>query len=648
MKKIFLVVSVLVVALLVFGVFTPQPALSASDEGKVRVMVQFKPGTRGAVEKVLNGVGAQYHYTFKELNVLAVTVPENAIAGLSRNPNVVLVEEDVLRFPIGITPSTRESVTMVELSGQTVPYGIDMVQARDVWDANRDGAVDAGAPTGSNKTVCIIDSGVYTSHEDLQGLNILGGYTTITSGWATDGSGHGTHVTGTIAAMNNALGVVGVTPGTVKLYFVRVFGDDGLWAYSSTLIDAANRCAAAGANIISMSLGGSRSSTTEKRGFDTLFSNGVLSIAAAGNEGTTALEYPAGYASVVSVAAIDESKVVADFSQKNTDVELAAPGVGVLSTVPYIDYSALTVDGIAYTGSHVEYAARGTASGALVDGGLCTAIGAWIGKVVLCLRGDISFYDKVINVQNSGGAAAVIYNNVAGGFLGTLGEGFSSEIIALSLSQEDGLYLVANKLGSIGTVESSITQPESGYEYYDGTSMATPHVAAVAALVWSADPTATNVEVRNALTGTAEDLGVTGRDTSYGFGLVQAYDAIQLLTGGGGGTTGTIHVADLDGTKTVTKSKWTAKVTITVKDQDGVFVSGAVVNGAWSAGVTGTGTCTTGSTGTCTITSTGMKLTVPSVTFTVTGVSLSGFTYDPAANTDPDGDSTGTMITITK
>lgn len=642
MKKVFLALSVLVVAMLVLGVFTPQPAFSASDEGKTRVMVQFKPGTRGAVEKVLNGVGAQYHYAFKELNVLAVTVPENAIAGLSRNPNVVLVEEDVLRYPTGVIPSTRESVAMVELPEQTVPYGIDMVQARDVWDANRDGAVDVGAPTGSNRTVCIIDSGVYKTHEDLQGLNIIGGYTTISGGWDADGSGHGTHVTGTIAAMNNALGVVGVTPGTVKLYFVRVFGNDGAWAYSSTLIDAANRCAAAGANIISMSLGGSRSNTTERRGFDTLYSKGVLSIAAAGNAGTTALEYPAGYASVVSVAAIDGSKVVADFSQKNTDVELAAPGVAVLSTVPYIDYSALTVDGVAYTGSHVEFAARGTASGALVDGGLCTATGAWSGKVVLCQRGDISFYDKVMNVQNSGGAAAVIYNNVPGDFLGTLGEGYSSTIIALSLSQEAGLYLVANKLGVVGDVESTLVQPASGYEYYDGTSMATPHASAVAALVWSADPTATNVEVRNALTGSAEDLGTAGRDTSYGFGLVQAYDAIQLLTGGGGGgTTGTIHVADLTGVKTVTKSKWTAKVTVKVVDQDGMIVSGAVVNGAWSAGATGTGTCTTGTTGTCTITSPSMKLTVSSVTFSVTGLSLSGYTYEPAANVT-------TVITIIK
>ncbi len=646
MKRLFLFVSVAMIAALVFGAFAVAPAQSAGGGGKIRVLVQFRAGSRGVVEQALKGAGAEFHYAFDNLNAFAITIPTAALGGIQRNPNVVLVEEDVMRFPIGIEPSVAASEPAVTLTGQVVPYGIDMVQARDVWDADRNGVVDSGAPTASNRKICIIDSGFHTGHEDLQGVNVDGYDGNLP--WDQDGSGHGTHVSGTIAAMNNALGVVGVTPGTVQVYMVRVLGDDGAWAYSSTLIDAANRCASAGANIISMSLGGSRSSATERRGFDSLYAQGILSIAAAGNEGTTAYSYPASYTSVVSVAAIDESKLVADFSQKNDQVELAAPGVGVLSTVPYIDYSALNVDGVDYLGAHVEYSARGTASGALVDGGLCTTNGAWAGKVVLCQRGDISFYDKVMNVQNSGGAAAVIYNNVPGGFLGTLGEGYSSTIIAISLSQEDGLYLVANKLGALGAIESTLTQPASGYEYYDGTSMATPHVSAVAALVWSADPTATNAEIRSALSATAEDLGVVGRDTSYGYGLVQTFDAIEYLIGSGGGTTGTVHVADLDATKSISKSKWTATVTVKVVDDTGALISGAVVTGAWSGGYTGTGTCTTGSTGTCSMVTGSMKLTVTSVTYTVNNVTASGFTYDPASNTDPDGDSNGTAITIMK
>lgn len=324
MKRFILIVSMACIAALVLGAFQVVPA--QAGEGKTRVMVQFRAGQGNAVKHALEGAGAEFHYAFENLNAFAVSLPANAIEGISHNPNVLLVEEDAPRYPISIQASSARVEPQVTLTGQVAPYGIDMVQARDVWDKDRNGVVDTGAPTAANRKLCIIDSGLYTGHEDLSGLTAAGYSGNLI--WNQDGSGHGSHVAGTIAAMNNTLGVLGVTPGTVQLYIVRVFGDDGAWAYSSTLIDAANRCAAAGANVISMSLGGSRSSRTEQTGFDALYAQGILSIAAAGNEGTTAYSYPASYNSVVSVAAIDASKVVADFSQKNDQVELAAPGVG--------------------------------------------------------------------------------------------------------------------------------------------------------------------------------------------------------------------------------------------------------------------------------------------------------------------------------
>lgn len=508
-----------------------QPALADSDNDKVRVMIEYKPGQKRAVETAAKRAGAVIHYDFDNLNTLALTLPAAALDGISRNPNVVSVEEDAIRYMIGTSLPRFDLNQAISAAGdpfteQVVPYGIDMVQARDVWDSNRDGVVDTGAPTGGGFTICIIDSGINKDHVDLSGVNMLGGYPT---GWDSDLFGHGTHVAGTIAAMNNSLGVVGVTPGTVSLYFIKVFGDDGAWSYSSTLMDAANRCAAAGADIISMSLGGTRSNRQERITFDNLYAAGILSVAAASNEGTTAYSYPASYDSVVSVAAIDESMQWADFSNFNDQVELAAPGVGVLSTVPYLESNTLVVDGTTYAAQHIEFAARGTATGTLAHGGLCGTVGAWTGQVVLCERGTQDFYTKVMNVQNGGGVAAVIYNNAPGNFFGTLGEGNTSSIVGISLSQEDGQYLVANKLGLSGTVSSSISIPDSGYEAWDGTSMATPHVSAVAALVWSCLPTASNAQVRQALTNTALDLGTAGRDNYYGYGLVQAATGCNLL-----------------------------------------------------------------------------------------------------------------------
>jgi serine protease len=524
-KQLFTLLSLALVFAVLLAGFAPAAATE-----KTRVWVEFRPGQKGNVERALQRSGAEFHYTFDDLNSFVVTLPVAALNGIQNNPNVVDIEEDAIRYLYAQDiPAISEFLNdLPDANGQTVPWGIDAVQARDVWDADRDGAFDAGAATGAGIKLCIIDTGYYTGHVDLS--SNVSGTSQVDNAWFEDGAGHGSHVAGTIAAVNNSTGVVGVAPG-VELFIVKIFDNSGTWTFASDLAAAANTCASNGANVISMSLGGGYS-RKEERSFNTLYSQGVLSIAAAGNDGTTALSYPASYASVVSVAAIDESLSVADFSQQNSAVELAAPGVSVFSTVPYVESRSMVVDGVNYATQHVEFAAYVEASGALVDGGLCTSTGSWSGKVVLCQRGDISFYDKVMNVENSGGAAAIIYNNVPNEELfATLGEGFSSSIVALTLTMEDGQYLVSNKLGANASLSAQYTWPASGYENYNGTSMATPHVSAVAALVWSAYPALTNVELRDVLNATALDLGAAGRDVAFGYGLVQAKAAIDALGG---------------------------------------------------------------------------------------------------------------------
>ena len=490
---------------------SPAGAVQASSE---RVYIAFRTGGKSPVIAAVRAAAGTIHHEFDALSAIAVTLPSAAVAALRNNPNVAYIEADPIREPFA----------------QTIPYGIDKVQARDVWDADRDGVVDNGAPTGSNRIVCIIDSGFSSQHDDLAGVTVTGTNNSGTGNWFADTCGHGTHVAGTVVAGNNSLGVVGVTPGAARIHVVKVFdGASCGWAYSSTLVNAANACATAGANVISMSLGGTFSSTTESNAFANLNNNGILSIAAAGNAGNTRTSYPAGYASVVSVAAVDQNNAAASFSQRNSDVELAAPGVGVLSTVPW-STPMVSVDGASYPAGVIEGAAQAAVSGALVSGGLCTSVGSWSGNVVLCERGTNSFAQKVSNVQAGGGAAAIIYNNVAGDFAGTLNG--SSAIPAVSLSQANGQFLVANKLGFAATVDSRTTTPGSGYEAWDGTSMATPHVSAVAALVWSANTGWSNAQIRDALQRTALDLGTAGRDSTYGYGLVQAKSALDYLQGG--------------------------------------------------------------------------------------------------------------------
>jgi len=192
------------------------------------------------------------------------------------------------------------------------------------------------------------------------------------------------------------------------LHIVRVFGDDGDWAWSSSLIQAVQACVDAGSNIVSMSLGGGGYTSTEDTAYQTMLDNNVLLVAAAGNSGSAAYSYPASYNAIMSVAAVDRFGNKAGFSQYNDQVEIAAPGVAVKSTI---------------------------------------------------VGGD--------------------------------------------------------------------------YDSWSGTSMATPHVAGVAALIWSHDPTKSATEVRNALTATARKRdGTIGRDDEYGHGIVQAAAAKLYLVSG--------------------------------------------------------------------------------------------------------------------
>lgn len=505
----------LCIALVGLGIVSAS-ALAADETN--RVIISFKPGTAGSMRAAVAAARGSVQHEIFGMDAMAIEVPTQALNGLSRNPNIEYIEPDEKRFPLsGATPSASPYQT-----GQLVPYGIKMVQADQLPDTY-----------AANRKVCIIDSGYDLAHEDLSGNSVTGDNDPGTGAWNTDENHHGTHVAGTIAAINNAgVGVVGVNPNRqLRLHIVKVFGADG-WAYSSTLASAANKCGAAGANVISMSLGGARANRTEERAFDALLANNVLSIAAAGNDGNTRVSYPAGYASVVSVAAIDENKQWATFSQYNKDVELAGPGVNVLSTVPMGtgSNSALTVGSTVYAPGGMDGSPKKTASAALADFGIGDATSSAVsGKVCLIARGTIDFATKVSNCQASGGVGAVIYNNVAGSFGGTLGTTVTT-IPSVTASDTEGASMKL-QLGQTATV--SVTA--SNYAYFDGTSMATPHVSAVTALVWSYFPACSATQIRNSLDKSAEDLGTAGRDTKFGFGLVRAKSAYDRIASQGCG-----------------------------------------------------------------------------------------------------------------
>jgi subtilisin family serine protease len=494
---------------------------------EARYLVRFRPGRVESGRAAVRAAGGRVALRLDAHRALAARLSARALARLRRSPDVEYVEPDPVRRPLALW-SDRP------VGGETLPYGVQMVQADLVSSAD-----------AANRTVCIIDSGYAQAHADLK--DALTGEVTFDADegsgeWDHDSCGHGTHVAGTVAAVaGNGLGVVGVDPG-VRLHIVKIFGDDDLpgrscaWTWSSRLVDALDRCVQAGAQVVNLSLGGDAPSRIERLAFRQAYRAGVLAVAAAGNQGGHLRQFPAGYPSVVSVGAVWPDESVAAFSQRNTDVELTAPGGGVLSAVPWLSQHTLAADGEVWSGAPVEGAPPTSGvTGPLVDGGACLAApvpGAWAGKMVLCARAGSSVAEKVAVAGAGGAAAAAISNDTAsepscGLFRPSLA-GAAPTLPAIALTCADGEEARSHARAAARLV-SQVTYPASGYEARSGTSSAAPHVAAVAALVWSCHPSRTAAEIRAALVATARDLGTPGRDVAYGFGLVQARAALLSL-----------------------------------------------------------------------------------------------------------------------
>jgi subtilisin family serine protease len=195
----------------------------------------------------------------------------------------------------------------------------------------------------------------------------------------------------------------------------------------------------------------------------------------------------------------------------------------------------------------------------------------------------------------------------------------------------------------------------------DGTSMACPLAAGVAALIWSQDANLTAEQVKTHLFNTADNIDAAnpGKEGKLGHGRVNAYRAVTEALPEPPPPppppppSNFLHVGDLDGSSSLVYVRnrlkgWSAAVTVLVHDKDNNPVSEAVVSYTWSGGYSSTSYATTDSAGLCTISTGTISTKKISVTFTVNNVSKTSYTYAVADNHDPDGDSDGTTITINR
>ena len=225
-------------------------AKQLNTTGTKRVFIRYKDGDHDECFRTLNhktrlanaSSRTQVKFDFPELSsfVLELETPEE-LQSLHEDPNILEVVEDAPRWPMHILESvrpyhrTRGSSHQLrrhlqsQSPPQEIPYGVEMVKAPEAWQYGIRGA---------GVKVCVVDSGT-DLHEDLHQASLSGDDSP--SGWFKDDIGHGTHIAGTIAAVDNDIGVVGVAPDA-EIFTVKFFSDDNGFSFVSALVDAAFKC----------------------------------------------------------------------------------------------------------------------------------------------------------------------------------------------------------------------------------------------------------------------------------------------------------------------------------------------------------------------------------------------------------------------
>lgn len=300
-----------------------------------RVVVGFVEGvnvTLPLAGEIISQHGGVVISTESGLNYASVQVQENGednfIRAVIQHREVAYASNEYL-IGILLTPADPDYPKQ---------WGYPKVRGPEAWD------ITVGS---SGVVVAVVDTGVDYTHPELAGRMWTDGAGNYGRDFVDgdydpkDLCGHGTHVAGTVAAeMNNGAGGVGLAPG-VKIMAVRVLDSSGS-GYVSWVANGIKWAADHGANVINLSLGSWLPFLTIEGAVNYAYERGCVVVAAAGNDGWGLVSYPAAYESAVAVSATDQNDQKADFSNYGPEIEVAAPGVYIYSTMPtypvYLNY----------------------------------------------------------------------------------------------------------------------------------------------------------------------------------------------------------------------------------------------------------------------------------------------------------------------
>jgi subtilisin family serine protease len=579
---------------------------AAKPEGAAYIIV-FNDKVSPAAEApgLAKAYGLQPGFIYQHaLKGMSAVVPEGRLAALQHDPRVAYVVEDLER----------------SISFQAMPTGIQRMFAASNPEIDIDGSDDYRVDVD----VAVIDTGIDFQHPELDvegGVNCTGSifFPACVAG-GDDDHYHGTHVAGTIAAIDNGDGVVGVAPGA-RLWAVKVLNKRGS-GYSSWIVAGIDWVAANAATIevANMSLGGSGFSQAEYDAIQGAVNKGVAFAVAAGNSDDDANNYsPGGFDNVLSVSALadfnglsgggaaatcrtDVDDTLADFSNWGPEIDVAAPGVCILSTYPLEQGGYGTISGTSMASPH--------AAGALA---------------------------LLASANNPANAANVysLYNTVknAGNLNWTddSGDGIKEPLLDVRNTAIFNPVLIPGSGGSGSNTAPTvnISSPGDGASFTSGSSVSFGGSASddedgdlTGSLVWTSNLDG-QIGTGGAFSTVLRDgtHTVTAAATDSG-GLKGSASITFVMQPSAGGS---VTVASLTGSSSqVNKKIWKATVVATIDPGQ----AGAVVSGTWSSG--SSASCTTGSSGICTV-AVNVKTAVNSITFTVNNVALAGYEYVPGA-----------------
>lgn len=307
--------TALLVPLVTLYIIVPPVASQESTQSTDQVIVKFKQNVSESEQKqTIDGLTISRERNVERLNIQVIKTTQSQVASvvqkLKQDPKVEYAEPD---FKATAFEDPNDSLFSQQ-------WGLTKIKSVDGWAVTQ-GSIDVD--------IAVVDTGIDSSHPDLVGKVV--NRANFTTDSDADGNGHGTHVAGIAAAVtNNNQGIAGVN-GNSRLISVKVLDNSGSGYYSwiaNGIVWAADN----GAEVINLSLGGSSSSQAMQDAINYANAKGVVIVAAAGNSSSSKASYPAYYTPAIAVAATDSSDNKASFSNYGSWVDIAAPGVSIIST----------------------------------------------------------------------------------------------------------------------------------------------------------------------------------------------------------------------------------------------------------------------------------------------------------------------------